>query len=60
MLKVGDRVKINCGPFEGCIGTIRIINYNYLPPVVIMPDDIQKYPGVYFYETALEKIEETP
>lgn len=58
MLKVGDRVKVKYGKFEGCVGTIRIIDYNYLPPVVIMPDDIEKYQGVYFYEDNLEKIEE--
>ena len=57
MLKVGDRVKVKYGKFEGCVGTIRIIDYNYLPPVVIMPDDIKKYQGVYFYEENLEKIE---
>lgn len=58
MLKVGDRVKVKHGKFEGCVGTIRIIDRNYLPPVVIMPDDIKKYQGVYFYEEDLEKIEE--
>jgi hypothetical protein len=42
------------------VGTIRIIDYNYLPPIVIMPDDIKKYQCVYFYEESLEKIEETP
>ena len=60
MLKVGDRVKVKYGKFEGCVGIIRIIDYNYLPPVVIIPDDIEKYPGVCFYEDNLEKIEETP
>ena len=58
MLKVGDRVKVKYGKFEGCVGTIRSIDYDCLPPVVIMPDDIKKYQGVYFYEDELEKIEE--
>ena len=58
MVKVGDRVKVKYGKFEGCVGTIRSIDYDYLPPVVIMPDDIKKYQGVYFYEDDLEKIEE--
>ena len=59
MLKVGDRVKVKHGKFEGCVGTIRIIDHNYLPPIVIMPDDIKKYQGVYFYEENLEKIEKS-
>jgi hypothetical protein len=57
MLKVGDRVRIRHGKFKGCVGTIRIIDHHYLPPVVIMPDDIRKCQGVYFYEENLEKIE---
>lgn len=60
MLKVGDRVRVKRGKFEGCVGTVRIIDHAYLPPVVIMPDDIKKYQGVYFYEENLEKIEKTP
>ena len=56
MLKVGDRVRVKHGKFEGCVGTVRIIDHAYLPPVVIMPDDITKYQGVYFYEENLEKI----
>lgn len=58
MLKVGDKVKIKHGKFKGCVGTIHVIDHNYIPPIVIILDEFKKYQGVYFYEEDLIKIEE--
>ena len=58
MLKANDRVKVKYGKFKGCGGTVVKIDHDFIPPVVIRPDDLQTYQGVFFYEDALEKIQD--
>ena len=60
MFKVGDRIEVKHGKFQGCVGTIVDIDYRYLPPIIIRPDDIYKFQGVFFYECDLKKIDRTP
>lgn len=59
MLKIGDRIEVKHGKFQGCVGTIVDIDYNSLPPITIRPDDIRKFQGVFFYECDLKKIDKT-
>ena len=56
MFQVGDKVEVIHGKFEGCVGEIVSINYDYFPPITIQPDDRNKYQGIYFYPCDLKKI----
>ena len=60
MFKVGDRIEVKHGKFQGCVGTIIDIDHCSLPPITIKPDNIRKFQGVFFYECDLKKINETP
>ena len=60
MFKIGDRIKVKHGKFQGCVGTIVDIDPCSLPPITIKPDDIRKFQGVFFYECDLKKIDKTP